>query len=149
MSPAFRSYFFWARLFLGAIFVYASVDKIYHPAAFAQIIFNYQVLPNQLINVVAIILPWLELVLGLLLIVGIWLPGAIVMTNLLLVTFFATLVFNTLRGVNVHCGCFTTSAEGNPTTTWYLIRDGGFLLLGGYLLYRLFLPARSKMHSRG
>ena len=139
MKPEIRSLFFWARLVLGLVFLYASIDKISHPAQFAQIVFNYQVLPDVLINITAIVLPWLELLLGILLIAGIWLPGAIVLAELLLLTFFGTLVFNTLRGISVHCGCFTTSAEGDPKTTWYLIRDGGFLVLGGYLLYRMYI----------
>jgi cobalt-zinc-cadmium efflux system protein len=147
MKPEFRSSFFWARLALGLVFMYASIDKIYHPAEFAQIIFNYQILPDVLINITAIILPWLELLLGILLIAGIWLPGAIVLSELLLLTFFGTLVFNALRGISVHCGCFTTSAEGNPKTTWYLVRDGGFLLLGGYLFYRMYMQ-RSQNSAR-
>lgn len=64
-----------ARLILGGVFVFASVDKILHPAAFADAVYNYQILPDSLINVAAIILPWLELVLGSLLIIGVWMPG--------------------------------------------------------------------------
>ncbi len=149
MKETLKSLFFWARIALGLIFLYASVDKIYHPTEFAQVIFNYQILPDALINIAAIVLPWLELILGLLLITGIWLPGAIVLSNLLLLTFFGTLIFNTVRGVNVHCGCFTTSAEGTPATTWYLVRDAGFLILGGYLLYRMTAVSRQKAKYKG
>jgi cobalt-zinc-cadmium efflux system protein len=127
---------FWIRLILGAVFVLASVDKIIHPAAFAQATYNYQILPDALINLTAIILPWLELLLGILLISGLWLPGATVLVNLLLLAFFAALVFNVARGLNVHCGCFTTSTEGTPATTWYLIRDSVFLMLGCYLTFK-------------
>lgn len=45
------------RLFLGAVFVYASLDKILHPQAFAEMVYNYQLLPDVLINLTAIILP--------------------------------------------------------------------------------------------
>jgi uncharacterized membrane protein YphA (DoxX/SURF4 family) len=136
---------FWARLILGGIFVAASADKILHPAAFAQIIFNYQILPDAFINLTAIILPWLELVLGVLLLTGRWLPGSVLLGNLLLLTFFAMLLFNTARGLDVHCGCFTTRTEGNPATTWYLLRDGSFLLLGGYLFWRTFITSRLRI----
>lgn len=148
MKDTLKSLFFWARLALGLIFIYASIDKIYHPAEFAQVIYNYQILPDTLINMAAIILPWLELLLGILLILGLWLPGAIVLSNLLLLTFFGTLVLNTIRGVNVHCGCFTTSTEGTPETTWYLVRDASFLILSGYLLYRMTTPSRQKAKIR-
>jgi uncharacterized membrane protein YphA (DoxX/SURF4 family) len=136
---------FLIRLILGAVFVLASVDKIIHPAAFAQAIYNYQILPDVLINLTAIILPWLELLLGIMLIAGLWLPGATVLVNLLLLAFFAALVFNVARGLNVHCGCFTTSTEGTPATTWYLVRDSFFLVLGCTLTFRvMFRPDPEK-----
>jgi hypothetical protein len=136
---------FWIRLILGAVFVLASVDKIIHPAAFAQAIYNYQLFPDALINLTAIILPWLELLLGILLIAGRWLPGATVLVNLLLLAFFGALVFNVARGLNVHCGCFTTSTEGTPATTWYLVRDSIFLVLGCTLTFRvIFRPDPEK-----
>jgi cobalt-zinc-cadmium efflux system protein len=135
---------FWLRLILGAVFVLASVDKILHPAAFAQAIYNYQILPDAVINLTAIVLPWLELLLGILLIAGLWLPGATVLVNLLLLTFFAALVFNVARGLDVHCGCFTTSTEGTPATAWYLIRDSIFLMLGCVLLFRVVIKTAPK-----
>jgi len=49
------------RIALGIVFVYASIDKITHPAAFAEAILNYQILPDQLINITAIIMPCLAL----------------------------------------------------------------------------------------
>ena len=128
--------FFLARLVLGGVFIYASVDKILHPLAFAKSINNYQILPDRVINLAAIILPWLELILGSLLLFGIWLPGAVTLINLLLTAFFAALLFNIARGLNVDCGCFTANATESPSTSWYVIRDAVFLLLGGFLFYR-------------
>ena len=130
---------FWVRLILGAVFIIASVDKIYNPAAFAQAIYNYQILPGVLINLTAIILPWLEILLGLFLIFGLWLPGTVTVMNLLLIAFFCALVFNLARGLDVHCGCFNTAATGDPATAWYLARDAAFLLMGGYLFFKAVL----------
>ncbi len=128
------------RLILGGVFIYASVDKIIHPAAFSEAVYNYQILPDVLINLTAIVLPWLELILGAFLILGLWLPGAALLSNLLLVTFFGALVFNLARGLDIHCGCFSTSqSTSNLCMCLYLIRDGIFLLLGLYLLSRIFL----------
>ncbi len=135
---------FWVRLLLGAIFVFAAIDKIWHPAAFAQTVYNYQILPDAVVNLTAIILPWLELALGLLLVFGLWLPGALLLTNLLLVAFFGALLFNLARGLDVHCGCFTTNTEGDPATTWYLFRDSLFLILGGYLFYKELIAGASE-----
>jgi cobalt-zinc-cadmium efflux system protein len=133
-----------ARLVLGAVFIFAGIDKIRHPGAFSEVIYNYQVLPDQLINGTAILLPWLELILGGCLVAGLWLPGAIVLTNMLLLTFFGALLFNVARGLNINCGCFSTSTEpvGGTTMAWYVLRDSFFLLLGG----RLFFALR-RMHS--
>lgn len=127
------------RIILGLVFVVASVDKIRHPSAFAEVIYNYQILPEQFINIAAIVLPWLELFLGGCLLLGVWLPGAVVLTNMLLFSFFAALLFNIARGLDIACGCFSTSSEhvGGAIMVWYVLRDLFFLFLGGYLLFRL------------
>jgi uncharacterized membrane protein YphA (DoxX/SURF4 family) len=138
--------FFLARLILGGVFIFASLDKLIHPLAFAESLSDYQILPDGFINLTAIILPWLELILGSLLALGLWLPGAIVLLDLLLVAFFGALVFNLLRGLNVDCGCFSSSPTGNPSTLWYLIRDIGFLLLGGYLCYVLLIKPSTPLN---
>jgi uncharacterized membrane protein YphA (DoxX/SURF4 family) len=125
------------RLVVAAIFVYASADKILHPAAFAKMVYNYQILPGGLINATAIILPWLELFLGILLLLGVWQPGAVLAANALLVAFFAALVFNALRGLDVECGCFsTTPGQSQGPMAWYLVRDSLFVLMGAFLFWR-------------
>lgn len=132
---------FLVRLALGIVFVYASVDKILNPAAFAQAVYNYQILPDLLINLTAIVLPWMELFLGFCLILGLWLPGATFLSTLLLITFFGALLFNTARGLNIDCGCFSTTngTLSDISMGWYVLRDGGFLLLALYLFSHFFL----------
>ena len=148
-GPAWRKKpaLFLARLTLGLIFIVASGDKILHPKAFAEIIHNYQILPDGLINLVAIVLPWLELVLGVLLVIGLWLPGAVILANVLLLVFFFSLIFNAIRGLDVHCGCFATSVSTKSTVAWTILRDSGFLLMGGYLLFQI-LPREQRKRSR-
>jgi uncharacterized membrane protein YphA (DoxX/SURF4 family) len=116
---------------LAVVFIYASIDKILHPADFAAIVKDYKVLPDILINLTAIILPWLELVLGVLLVLGRWQEGTLLLVNLLLIAFWATLVFNYFRGVDVGCGCFSTQATESSSMVWYMFRDGFFVLVGG------------------
>jgi uncharacterized membrane protein YphA (DoxX/SURF4 family) len=128
-----------ARLILGGIFVYASIDKIFHPAAFADAVYNYQILPDSLINLTAIFLPWLELILGGCLIAGVWLPGVALIANLLLVAFTAALLFNLTRGLDIHCGCFNTSTEAGTSNGWYVLRDILFLGIGGLVFYATFI----------
>jgi len=128
-----------ARLTLAGIFIYASLDKIAHPAAFAKDVYNYQILPDALINLTALVLPWLELFLGLCLLAGIWLPGAVLTINVLMVVFLAALVFNLSRGLDINCGCFSTGSEAPAMSAgWYLLRDAGFLAVGIFLFYAVF-----------
>jgi uncharacterized membrane protein YphA (DoxX/SURF4 family) len=128
------------RLFLGGIFVYASYDKILHPVPFAEIVYKYQILPDVLVNLASLLLPWLELIVGLSLITGIWLHGAVLTCNALLLIFFTTLIFNMARGLDIDCGCFTTSIgpSSGGHMLWYLFRDGFFLFVGLFLLYSSF-----------
>jgi len=137
------------RIFLGGIFVIASLDKILNPGAFAEIIHNYQILPDILINLTAIILPWVELLLGLFLIIGLWQPGAALLSTILLVIFWGSLIFNLIRGVDVYCGCFSTSSEvpSDATMMWYVVRDGIFLLLAFIFCYYVFFMKRRKLGS--
>jgi hypothetical protein len=135
-----RILFLLSRLFLGGIFVYASYDKIIHPVSFAEIVYNYQILPDVLVNLASLILPWIELLLGLSLILGVWLPGAVLICNVLLLIFFTTLLFNMARGLDIDCGCFTTSIapSSGGHMLWYLFRDGLFLFVGLFLFFSSF-----------
>jgi uncharacterized membrane protein YphA (DoxX/SURF4 family) len=138
-----------SRLFLGVIFVYASYDKIIHPVPFAEIVYNYQILPDVLVNPASLFLPWIELLVGLSLILGIWLPGAVLICNLLLMVFFSTLVFNMARGLDIDCGCFTVTAGSSSSghMAWYLLRDGFFLLVALFLFVSTFFM-RTQRDSR-
>ena len=134
-----------ARLIMAGIFIYASIEKIAHPAVFAKDVYNYQILPDVLINLTALVLPWLELLLGLCLLTGVWLPGAVLAVNGLLLVFLAALVFNLARGLDVNCGCFGAAGLGpSMSTGWYLLRDVGFLTVGAFLFYAVFLNRRMK-----
>ena len=141
---------FVVRLILGGVFIYASVDKILHPASFAEAVYNYKILPDALINLTAIILPWLELLLGIFLVSGVCLPGAVFLINILLVTFFVALIFNLARGLDIHCGCFTTSqaATLNLCMCLYMIRDGIFVLLAFYLFSHIFFGKRQTVDGQ-
>lgn len=127
-----------ARFILGGVFVYASFDKILHPAAFAEAVYNYQILPDKFINLTAIVLPSLELVLGICLIINFWMLGTVVMSNLLLITFIGALLFNMARGLNINCGCFSTTAVESSMNVLTVLRDTSFLAISGYLLYAFF-----------
>ncbi len=137
-----------ARWILGIVFIYASFDKIIHPAVFSEAIYNYQILPDIFINLTAIILPWLELILGIMLIIGVWMPGVVVTSNFLLTAFMGSLIFNMARGLDIYCGCFSILATQSSIDIWIVLRDASFLILSLYLLFILFFIKSSNVSKR-
>lgn len=121
------------RLVLGGIFIYASLDKIANPREFALIIANYAILPDWLVTLPALVLPWLELVAGLCLVAGLWTRSSALLLSLLLLLFMAALGFNALRGIDLSCGCFSTSAA-DKEKAWILILRDLLILIPGLLL---------------
>lgn len=111
------------RLALGGIFIYASLDKIAHPGEFARIIANYAILPDFLVTLPALALPWVELVTGLCLVIGLWPRSSALLLTLLLLLFTAALGVNALRGISMSCGCFSTSAADTEKATVLVLRD--------------------------
>jgi uncharacterized membrane protein YphA (DoxX/SURF4 family) len=120
---------------LGAIFVVAALPKIADPPSFAHMIYNYRLLPGGLINISAIVMPWVELLCGLALILGVWTKAARTIIAAMLVTFIVAITINLLRDNAIDCGCFDTSAankthEERIRDMWVVIlRDTGMLLM--------------------
>ena len=123
------------RLVLGMTFVYASLDKIAHPDQFAKIIYNYKILPDFLINVFAVTLPWVELLAGLFLILGIFTESASLLISFLLVIFLFAISVNVFRGVDLNCGCFSTDPAGKKEGISLLFKDFLFLFMGLMVLF--------------
>lgn len=131
---------FTARVILGIIFIAASIGKINNPGAFAEIIRNYQILPEYLINDFAVFLPYIELFTAVMLIAGIFMKGASILSLLMLSGFAGALVFNMTRGLNISCGCFTSVSEEvtNFHYIYYITRDIIFLTIAGYITKNIF-----------
>lgn len=130
------------RLFLGGLWIYASHDKIADPDAFAQVVYNYQVLPDTAVNLTAVLLPWLELLLGICLVAGVWISGASVLSTALLTAFAGTLVFNLYRGIDIQCGCFSMQSDRDPASYLTVIRDLSFVAVSAYLMAWYFVHKR-------
>ena len=125
-----------ARWILGLTFIYASYNKILFPADFAKIIYGYDLFPNALINLIAIILPFVELVTALALISGVYPRSAVLVVNALLVAFIILLSINLIRGHEFDCGCFAANNSGSTAATEAtLIRDFIYLALGLQVFY--------------
>jgi len=139
-----------ARWVLGATFIYASYSKILAPAAFAKIIYGYDLFPATLINLLAIILPFVELIAGMALIFGFYPRSAVLIVNVLLLAFIFSLSINIIRGHEFDCGCFVINADSQSTFSGpLLIRDLIYFALGIYVFFyrssrRLCLSAIEK-----
>jgi len=111
------------RVALGAVFIVASLDKIQNPEAFATTIANYRLLPYTVINGMAIVLPWLEVVTGILLILGVWIKASTIIVWGLLFAFSIAISQALARGLDISCGCFTTNPDADRMSLWTLIWD--------------------------
>ena len=83
-----------ARVALGVIFLVAAWGKIADPASLAKIIHNYNILPDVLINPAALVLPWVEVVIGVCLVTGYACRGASLFATVLLIVFIAAMIAN-------------------------------------------------------
>lgn len=124
------------RIAFGAVFIIAAAGKIADPAAFADVIYNYQVLPESLVNITAVFLPWLEMLCGIALVAGFYTRGASFLLTGLTIVFMVALSYNISRGLNVDCGCFSVVAESSSTMQDALIRDVFLLAAGAFVLWR-------------
>ena len=147
MSGEFAVYFA-ARLVLGGVFIYAALNKIVYPERFAELIYNYSILPDELINLTALCLPFVELLAGFLLVLG--RPAfatASILTGLTLL-FIGALGYNLARGLDFQCGCFTTSPEAKRTGLATLFRDLALLIPALICLYVSYKKIRVKPPGR-
>lgn len=132
-------------LVLGGIFLYAAHDKILNPQSLVTIIWGYRILPPGPINLVAIYMPWLEALIGLALVTGVKRQAAAIWATALLSLFTAALLINAIRGFNVACGCFSTSAQDVHNAWLLVLRDVPMLLAAAVLA---FAPPRREDAGR-
>ena len=114
---------FLCRVILGGLFIYASLDKIAHPHDFARIVYDYNLIPDIAIYWVAGILPWFEMICGLLLISGLMIRTPSILLSLMLLVFIAAMGLNAIRGLDITCGCFTTSQNGTNSLIISILWD--------------------------
>ncbi len=119
------------RLAVAAAFIVASWGKILYPDAFAEIIEGYKILPVAVVALVAVWLPWTELVASVVLVVGAWTRAVGLLLSVLMFVFIAGLVQAMARGIDLHCGCFSLDPEAAARSWASLWQE--FLLLAACL----------------
>ena len=131
---------------IGAVFLYASYNKLFDQVGFAKSIYGYKFLPDALINITAIIVPPLEFIAGLFLLFGLFRKGSSLIIIVLLTVFLVALVQAYARGLNIDCGCFGSSPDSQTTSADILIRIfQDILLLAGAII--IFKYSRSKYYK--
>jgi putative oxidoreductase len=129
------------QIVLGAIFIIAALPKIADPPSFAHMIYNYRLVPSSLINISALVMPWVELLAGLALILGVWKAAARTIVGIMLTVFIVAISINLFRDNAIDCGCFNVADRGKTHEQRIfdmkvdVLRDLGMLLMVGQLWY--------------
>ncbi len=100
-----------ARIIVGLVFIIFAVGKIATPLDFAKSISNYDILPFFLVNITAIVLPWIELIAGIFLIFGIKIKANSLLIGVMLLVFNLAIIIAWARGLNIDCGCSANVAD--------------------------------------
>ena len=125
-----------SRLVLGVVLLVAGGLKIGNLPKSAMAVRSYEMLPIPLANFLGYTLPWIEIGLGLLLIVGVTVKISGALGALTMLAFIIAIAQAWARGLSIDCGCFGGGGAIDPEDTKYLseiIRDIGLMALGIFL----------------
>lgn len=131
------------RLLLGGVFLVAGGLKAFKPAEAASAVAAYKILPNQLAHIVGYALPWFEIAIGLLLIIGMSMRMAAVVSGGVMLLFVASIISVWARGLLIDCGCFggggvidaSLAASVHRTYFIEILRDLGLAFIALYLYF--------------
>ena len=128
-----------ARLGLGAVLIYAGAVKIPRPLTSERAVQAYEIFPMDLAGYIGIALPYLEVVLGVLLVLGLFTRVTAALSTLLMVAFIIGISQAWARGLTIDCGCFGGGGQIGAEETKYpqeIARDAAFALAGAWLWWR-------------
>ncbi len=111
------------RIYIAGVFIYASFHKIIYPELFALDIASYDILPVELINLMAIVLPWLELFVGIMVFTGFQVKSNILLMIGMMIMFMTALSIALYNGLDMACGCFASSEAEEAISYKTLLRD--------------------------
>ena len=118
------------RLVVGGVWIAAGAVKVTDPAQSVQAVRAYQLLPSSLVSPVGQLLPVVEIVIGVMLVVGLLTRGAALISAVLLGLFIVGIVSVWARGINIDCGCFGGGGADPDAASqypWEIARDAALL----------------------
>lgn len=130
------------RMGFGLLLLYAAIDKVRHPLDFAQMVENYRVVGEDLSYWIAVFIPFLEIIVGLLLISGFWKQTAAIINMVLMIVFLALVTQAYIRDLDIHCGCFSTAEEGNVIGPLKIFTNLLYGILSILLVHLLFTSSK-------
>jgi len=123
------------RLLLGLVFLFASIDKISNPTAYATAITNYKLISGPTAMLLATALPWVELLCAIAVLSGIFRQGATLLLLLMLSVFTIAVITGLIRGLDISCGCFTLDPHVNRIGWQKVLENLGLILASTVLFY--------------
>jgi uncharacterized membrane protein YphA (DoxX/SURF4 family) len=121
------------RLGMGVVFVYSGISKLWAPKVFSKILSRYDLIPDPLLPVVAVVLPILELLAGIGLILAI--RGSLSLLFSLLLLFSGVLWYGILNDLNVDCGCFSAEDLKGQAGLWQALYRDLILMAAAIFLF--------------
>jgi uncharacterized membrane protein YphA (DoxX/SURF4 family) len=119
------------RLYIAGLFVYAGMVKINYTAEFAETIASYRMVPYWGVSPMAITMPWIELIVGIMLVCGIRVRSAIAVAGAFLMMFTVSIAVNLIWKSPIDCGCFHTLGD---TIGWEtLVRDIAWIAMAAHV----------------
>lgn len=139
-----------ARLILGVVWIVAGATKVGDLAASGRSVAAYHIFPFEAARFIGAVLPFFEIALGVLLIIGLATRLGAIVSTILLIAFIAGIASAWARGLRIDCGCFGNggdlAANENPTYLTETVRDIGLLVLAGFLA--VFPRSRFSLDAR-
>jgi putative oxidoreductase len=123
---------FVAKWFLGFVFIFAGIEKIAAPEIFAISVEAYKLIPVSVVNLFALVLPWIEVLCGIFLIGCVYVRASTLIVSSILTMFIFAILSAMARQLKIDCGCFGqqySSVVGWPK----VFQDIGLLALGIYI----------------
>jgi putative oxidoreductase len=131
--PATLAFF---KVLMGALFVISSITKISDPASFVDSIANYKILPKTLLMPMAIVVPWIQMLAGVMLVLDIYAQSSAFIVSGLLVVYIIAITSAYVRGIDIDCGCFDLLSHlglEDKVGIKAILRDLGFLVATGWV----------------